>query len=30
MDRDFALMLYRSLMAIVRYLEKRFGFGKKE
>lgn len=27
MDRDFAVILYRALMMICRYLEKRYGFG---
>jgi len=28
MDKEFAETIYRALMMIVRYLEKRFGFGK--
>jgi len=27
MDREFAQVLYRALMMVARYLEKRFGFG---
>lgn len=27
MDKEFALVLYRSIMMIARYLEKRFEFG---
>lgn len=27
MDREFAQVVYRALMMIARYLEKRFGFG---
>ena len=30
MDNEFALVLYRSLMMITRYLEKRYGFGHKD
>ena len=27
MDREFAIVLYRALCMLTRYLEKRFGFG---
>lgn len=30
MDREFALVLYRSLCMLTRYLEKRFGFGHND
>jgi len=26
-DKEFALVIYRALMMICRYLEKRYGFG---
>ena len=28
MDREFALVLYRALMMVVKYLAKRYGFGR--
>lgn len=27
MDREFALVLYRALSMVVKYLAKRYGFG---
>ncbi len=30
MDREFAQVLYRALMMICRYLEKRFELGRHE
>jgi len=28
MDREFALVLYRALMMVVKYLAQRYGFGR--
>jgi hypothetical protein len=30
MDKETALVFYRALMMIVRYLEKRYDFGAKD
>lgn len=30
MDKDFAIVIRDALLMIIRYLEKRFGLGKKE
>jgi len=30
MDKEFAQVLYRSIMMLARYLEKRYGFGHND
>jgi hypothetical protein len=30
MDKEMALVFYRALLMIVRYLEKRYNFGTKD